>query len=76
MTFGIVCLVHKIIILIFGAVRTYDQLDVKIGPYEEDDMGQLNVSGKNCYWKIDHYNWNLKFHSTDLVNPCASDKAR
>jgi len=54
---------------ILDAVRSYDQFDECIDPHGEHDMGRITFGGEEYYWKIDHYDRNLDFHSPDPGDP-------
>jgi len=69
MTSGIACSDAETIAQILDAVRTYDQFDEDIDPYEEHDMGQFTVDGEKYYWKIDYYDQNLEFHFPEPADP-------
>lgn len=38
-------------------------------PHGERDFGTFTVDGLKCFWKIDYYDNDLKFHSPDPTDP-------
>ena len=68
MTSGVTSLDAETVALVLSAVRTYDQFDEDIDPYGEHDMGRFALDGDD-YWKIDYYDRNLEFHSSDPADP-------
>ena len=37
-------------------------------PWGEHDFGSFDYNGKKIFWKIDYYDRDLKFHSTDAAD--------
>lgn len=52
------------------AVKSYDNFDKDIDPYETHEMGKVTVQGKTIWFKIDLYDESYRFGSevpTDLT---------
>jgi len=68
-TSGVAYLDADTLAQILNAVRTYDQFHEDIDPYGEHDTGRFTVCCEDYYWKIDYYDSNLEFRSTDPADP-------
>jgi hypothetical protein len=60
---------------ILAAVRAYDfsKADTGNDPYKERDFGAFEVAGEKYFWKIDYYDADMKFGSTD---PTSEEETR
>lgn len=54
--------------LLLRAIADYDQFEADNDPFGERDFGVLNLFGAKLFWKIDYYDRNLKFGSSDPAN--------
>ncbi len=68
-TRGIQALDKNLVERIVQSVREFDDFDSGNDPYGEHDFGCVTVDGEKCFWKIDYYDLDLKFHSPDKSNP-------
>jgi major membrane immunogen (membrane-anchored lipoprotein) len=68
-TRGIQALGKDMVEQIAQAVREYDAFDSGNDPHGERDFGSVTVDGEKCFWKIDYYDQDLKFHSPDKSDP-------
>ncbi len=59
---------------ILAAVRNVDHFDPDNDPYGEHDFGSVVVDGINCFWKIDYYDKDLKYHSPDKSDPIVTQR--
>ncbi|MFN3171241.1 MAG: DUF3768 domain-containing protein [Hyphomicrobiales bacterium] len=50
-------------------VRCFDDFDLGNYPHGERDFGGFNVDGQGYFWKIDYYDFDLKFLSPDPADP-------
>ncbi len=69
MTQGIQNLRQETVFKIFNAVREFNDFSQGNDPYGEHDFGCITVDGYKCFWKIDYYDNNLKYHSPDPGDP-------
>ena len=53
-------------------VMTFDAFTPDNDPYGERDFGDFEWNGVRCYWKIDYYDLDLKFGSSDPSNPAVT----
>ena len=65
MTRGIQDLGQEGVQKVLAAVRNADHFDPDNDPYGEHDFGAVVVDGIKCFWKIDYYDNDLKYHSPD-----------
>lgn len=54
--------------LLLRAIADYAQFEADNDPFGERDFGALNLFGAKLFWKIDYYDRNLKFGSSDPTN--------
>lgn len=54
------------------AIMEYDAFSEDNNPHGERDFGDFEWNGTRCYWKIDYYDLDLKFGSTDPSNPAVT----
>ncbi len=57
---------------LIAAVRTFDTFDPDNDPYGEHDFGAVEVEDVRCFWKIDAYDRDLRFGSTDPADPAVT----
>lgn len=51
------------------AIAAYDQFNADNDPHAERDFGVFELFGAKLMWKIDYYDVDLEFGSTDPANP-------
>ena len=51
------------------AVQHFDDFTPENDPYGEHDQGIVIVKGSSYYWKIDYYDNDLQYHSSDKSDP-------
>ena len=54
---------------IFHDIKTFDNFNEGNDPYQERDFGSLTAKGRNIFWKIDYYDNDIKYHSSDNTDP-------
>ena len=54
---------------IVGAIRSFDDFHEKNDPYGEHDCAMIRVGGLQILWKIDYYDANREYLSTDPSDP-------
>ena len=65
MTRGIAVLGHEMVMRINQAVRAFDAFSLDNDPYEEHDFGAVEVEGHVVMFKIDYYDLDLQYASSD-----------
>lgn len=50
-------------------VERFSDFTADNDPYGEHDFGAFNYAGNRIFWKIDYYDRELKYGSTDPANP-------
>lgn len=50
---------------LIGAIAAYDKFDVDNDPHGERDFGDLQLFGASMLWKIDYYDRQIRFASSD-----------
>jgi hypothetical protein len=55
-------------------VRSFDAFDDDNDPWREHDFGAFKVEEKRCFFKIDYYNRDMRYHSPDPTD--AADTLR
>jgi hypothetical protein len=50
-------------------VRQFDDFSEDNDPYGEHDFGSINYNGDTYFWKIDYYDYSLKYLSPDPSDP-------
>lgn len=68
-TAGIQALDADLIRQIGEAVATYDAFDDANDPHGEHDFGSVTVAGHRVFFKIDYYDPDLSFHSSNPADP-------
>lgn len=58
--------------LLMRAIANYDQFDANNDPFGERDFGAFQLFGAGLFWKIDYFDRNLEFGSSDPTNPDAT----
>ena len=68
-TRGIQSLGEDMVYKILDAVRCFDNSNTDNDPYGKHDFGTVMLEGNKCFWKIDYYDKDLKFHSPGKSDP-------
>ena len=50
-------------------IAHYSQFDHNNDPYNEHDFGRVKVEGHEILWKIDYYDLNMEYASSDPSDP-------
>ncbi|MDY7524282.1 DUF3768 domain-containing protein [Sphingomonas sp. 10B4] len=50
-------------------VRDYEAFGPDVDPHGERDFGRFEFAGDTLYWKIDYYDRDLTYGSSDPTNP-------
>ncbi|WP_374303808.1 DUF3768 domain-containing protein [Ferrovibrio sp.] len=69
LTLGIRMLGSDAVAEVLRKVRTFDEFNVANDPHHEHDFGSFMHDGQKIFWKIDTYDKNLEFHSSDPSDP-------
>ena len=64
-TAGVQALGEEFVMQAIAIMRTYDNFTPDNDPHCEHDFGNFTCSGKKLFWKIDYYDQDLKFCSSD-----------
>ena len=59
---------------IITKVRTFDSFDENNDPYNEHDFGAFDYKGKKIFWKIDYYDREFLYLSSDVSNPRVTNR--
>ncbi len=54
---------------VLDAIRRFDGFGADNDPYDERDMGGVDVAGQRILWKIDYYDARLEYGSPDPADP-------
>jgi len=68
-TSGVKALGKEILDAALSALRNFDEFTEDNDPHHEHDFGSFEASGQKFFWKIDYYDPDLRFHSTDPTDP-------
>lgn len=74
LTPGIAALGAEAVARIVKTVEVYDDFCHANDPNEEHDFGAFDVDGQRIFFKIDHYDENLSFHSPDPADPSVTKR--
>lgn len=55
-------------------VRDFDDFSSDNDPYGEHDMGVIQVAGNRVLWKIDYYDCDRRYGSTDPADPSVTSR--
>jgi hypothetical protein len=53
---------------LFIKIKEYTEFTEENDPYEEHDFGLVIYNGIKVFWKIDYYDQNLEYRSSDPAN--------
>jgi hypothetical protein len=67
-TAGIADLPMQDQVQIMQRVQSFSDFTPDNDPWGEHDFGSFDYDGKKIFWKIDYYDRDLKFHSTDAAD--------
>ncbi|MEI9990114.1 MAG: DUF3768 domain-containing protein [Rhizomicrobium sp.] len=60
--------------LAIAAVRGFTGFGPNNDPYGEHDFGAFNLAGLHLFWKIDHYDRDLRYGSEDPADPAITTR--
>ena len=69
MTVGIIALGLEMQARVLAAVRTFDAFTEENDPWNEHDMGALDVQGHRIFFKLDYYDPKMTYLSDDAADP-------
>ena len=69
MTVGLTSLDLETQARVLAAVRAFDAFTAENDPWNEHDMGALDVAGHRIFFKLDYYDPGLTYHSDDPADP-------
>ena len=52
-----------------GLVQRFDAFGPENDPHGEHDFGAFDLAGQRLFWKIDYYDPDLRYGSSDPANP-------
>jgi hypothetical protein len=55
-------------------VATFDSFDADNDPHGEHDFGSFDLAGHKLFFKIDYYDLNLEFGSSDPADPAKTTR--
>lgn len=73
-TRGIMALGKEQLASVLRAVRTYNSFSADNDPYDEHDMGVVDVAGERILWKIDYYDIDRRYGSPDPADPSVTTR--
>lgn len=59
---------------LWRAIRDFDKFTDENDPYYEHDFGSVNVNGHEIWWKINYYDENREYGSSDPSNPAITHR--
>jgi hypothetical protein len=69
MTAGVDALPSDVKAMLIGKVATFDEFARENDPHGEHDFGEIELSGRTFFWKIDYYDARMEFGSDDPTEP-------
>ena len=69
MTVGIIALGLEMQARVLAAVRAFDAFTEENDPWNEHDMGALDVQGHRIFFKLDYYDPKMTYLSDDAADP-------
>jgi Protein of unknown function (DUF3768) len=75
-TAGAAALGAQAIRRIIKTIAVYDDFCHANDPYEEHDFGSFEANGHTIFFKIDYYDKDLTFHSSNPADPTVSASLR
>jgi len=69
LTEGVSALGPDFALLAIHVVQRFDRFDAGNDPYAEHDFGSFELAGETLFWKIDYYDQDLRFGSSDPGDP-------
>jgi len=73
-TSGIVALGKERLAAVLRAVREFDTFTRDNDPYDEHDMGLVEVASERVLWKIDYYDAERRYGSPDPSDPAVATR--
>lgn len=74
LTAGVADLPSDTIAELLRAVQSFDSFDAGNDPHGEHDFGKVEMSGEVYFWKIDCYDPDLLYGSTDPADPAVTTR--
>lgn len=75
LTSGVMAHTDGAVAALLLAIAAFDVFDADNDPYSEHDFGSLTYMGQPVFWKIDYYDLDLKYGSSDPANPDVTRRA-
>ena len=69
MTAGVDALPSDVKAMLIRKVATFDEFTPDNDPHGEHDFGEIELSGRKFFWKIDYYDTAMEFGSDDPTDP-------
>jgi hypothetical protein len=74
LTTGVLALGPETVEETLRRVRDFDMFTRDNDPFDEHDMGVLDVAGERIMWKIDYYDLQRRFGSRDPADPAMTTR--
>jgi hypothetical protein len=71
---GIAALGDEAVQRIFKTISVYDDFCHANDPYEEHDFGSFEAEGETIFFKINHFDRTLTYHSPDPADPSVTER--
>lgn len=73
-TQGVMALGTDRLVQVLRGVREFDSFSADNDPYDEHDMGVLDIAGERILWKIDYYDAERRYGSPDPANAAVTTR--
>jgi hypothetical protein len=62
------------VLALLAALAAFDSFDADNDPHGERDFGDLSFAGRDLLWKIDYYDFDLRYGSNDPADPAVTKR--
>ena len=74
MTTGIAALGAEAVARIVRTIEVFDDFCHANDPHQEHDFGSFEADGHTIFFKIDYFDKDLKYHSSDPADPTVTER--
>lgn len=71
---GIAALGAELVSRLVLALTTFSDFSLENDPYGEHDFGMFDFEGKSVLFKIDYYDSDRQYHSTNPADPAVTER--
>ena len=71
---GVAALGQAVVARIVKTIAVFDDFCNANDPYEEHDFGAFEAEGHTIFFKIDYFDKNLTYHSSDPADPAVTER--